>query len=129
MNFSLKALSRVAFIAAASVVASCAPTGPSSPQNDLSISQKTIALTNVNTADTSDVALVCGCPFPLIVVSYTGDTSVIKYSIPMLGNTVSSFKVILKGEPAPARTYTSQLILEGGEDKFLDTITTTYIVP
>jgi hypothetical protein len=134
MNFSLKALSRVALVATASVVASCAPTGPSSPQNDLAVSQKTISLSNTNLADTADVSLVCGCPYHMTVVKYEGDTTMIVYNVPTFatanGNAVSNFKVVVSGVPtAPTGTYTSQLILKGGEEGFLDTINTTYIVP
>jgi hypothetical protein len=129
MNLSIKSLSRVAFVAAAIAIGSCAPTGPSSPENDLAITEKTLTLSSAILADTSDVTLVCTCPFDLTVVSYTGDTNAITYTIPMLGQTVSQFRVIMKGETtATTGTYTSQLVLKGGGEGYLDTITTTYVV-
>ncbi len=131
MNLALKSLSRAAFVAAAVAIGSCAPTGPSSPENDLAISQKSLALSAANLSDTSDVSLVCTCPFTLTVVSYSGDTTAITYSIPTfaLGQAVNQYRVIVKGETTvPARTYTSQLILKGGAEGYLDTINTTYVV-
>lgn len=132
MNFSLKSLSRSVALIAAMTVASCAPTGPASPANDIVISKQTIALTSLKTADTSDVTLVCGCPYNLTVVSFKGDTNVITYSIPnlALGQAVNLYSVIVKGSgSATSGTYTSQLILKGGGEGYIDTINTTYIVP
>lgn len=129
MNFSFKALSRTLLLVAAAAIASCAPTSGPSETNDITLSDKAFALTKINTADTSIASLICGCPFNIEVVSYTGDTSVIHYSIPLMGNTLSSFRVILSGDAGVApRTYTSELVVKGGEKGFLDTINTTYVV-
>lgn len=131
MNISFKSLASVAVIAAAFIVGSCAPTGPSSPENDLAVSRKAVSLTAANLKDSSDVSLVCQCPFMLTVVSYSGDTSAIKYSVPTfaLGQVVNRYTVVLEGDStATPGAYTSQLILKGGSEGFLDTITTTYTV-
>lgn len=116
------------YFVAATTFVSCSPTSGPSETNDITLSDKAFALTNVNTADTSIAALVCGCPFTLSVVSYKGDTSAIHYTIPLLGSTVTSFRVILKGESVPPATYHSELVVSGGKNNFLDTIITTYTV-
>jgi hypothetical protein len=129
MNLTIKSLSRAAFLAAAVLVASCAPTGPASPENDLSLTDKSIALSAAKISDTSEVSLVCTCPFVLEVVSYKGDTNAITYNIPLLGQAVNQYRVVLKGAAtSPAGTYTSELVLKGGAEGYLDTITTTYVV-
>jgi hypothetical protein len=132
MNISLKSSFRAGVFALAGLLVSCAPDAGVSPENDLSVSRKTIALAAPNLADTSDVSLICGCPFNLTVVKHEGDTAMIHYSIPRLslGQAVNLYDVIIEGKAdAPTGTYSSKLILKGGSEGFLDTITTTYIVP
>lgn len=67
-------------LAASGYLVSCTPSPASEVNtNGLSVSPKTVALQNAGDTSKSDVALNCGCAFPLYVDSY-GDTSVVKYS-------------------------------------------------
>lgn len=133
MKFSLKTLSLLAGFAAMGSIASCSPNAPSSEQNDIVLTAKTIALTNSNISDTTDAKLVCGCPFELSVVKHEGDTSMISYDVPIWrnfpGERANIYGIVMKGATgAPAGNYSTTLIVKGGAEGFLDTITTTYTV-
>lgn len=93
-----------------------------------------LQLSNLNTADTTDVTLVCGCPYHLTVENFEGDTNMITYSVPTFalanGQAVDRFKVVFQGVPtAPSGTYSARLALKGGGDGFRDTVYATYVVP
>ena len=77
--------------------------------------------------------LVCGCPYRLEVVSYSGDTTVIPYDVPIWrnfpGEVASTYGVVFKGaDGAATGSYSTQMIVKGGGEGYLDTINATYTV-
>lgn len=118
---------------AAAVLASCSPSAPESPANDIVISEKAITLTTAKKQDTTDVTLVCGCPYTLTIVKYEGDTSVISYEVPIWknfpGEIANVYGVAFRGaDGAAPGNYSTTMIVKGGAEGYLDTITTTYAV-
>ena len=133
MKFSPKILSRVAALVAVAGLASCSPSAPESPANDIVVSEKSLVLTPAKKQDTTDITLVCGCPYTLSIVSYTGDTTMITYDVPIWrnfpGEIANAYGVTFKGaDGAATGNYSTTMIVKGGAEGYLDTITTTYQV-
>lgn len=103
----------VLLLLAAFVCASCTPT-PSEPDENKLVhtSSKTI-LTATDSTRVVDSYITCGCTFP-VYISGAGDTSIIKYSLPTEGDTITTHPINVKAYPTglATGTYTSWLALE-----------------
>ncbi len=76
-----KILTALGIFATLSAVAiSCAPTAPSSPATTFYSAPSNLPLDTTHPANTSAIALSCGCPFAITVTGYGGDTNIIHFS-------------------------------------------------
>lgn len=111
----------------------CAPTPPEPATNALHHSPANETLTKTDSVRQTSAALVCGCPFPLVIEGYGGDTSYIHYSIPTAADTLSAHTITITAKPyglAPG-TYTSWMAIATPDPnvKFLrDTLRDTLVI-
>jgi hypothetical protein len=105
--------STVLLFLSALAFASCTPT-PSEPDENLLVHSSTkTTLTALDSTRTVNSYVTCGCTFP-VYISGAGDTSIIKYSLPTEGDTITTHSIKVTGHPTglATGTYTSWLALE-----------------
>jgi hypothetical protein len=111
----------------------CAPTPPEPTKNSLYHTPTSQTLTKTDSTRTTSAVLVCGCPFPLVIDGYGGDTSYIHYSIPTAADTLSAHTITVTAKPygLVAATYTSWIAIATPDPnvKFLrDTLRDTLVI-
>lgn len=125
-----KSLALSSLLAATAFVSGCAPDPISSEENDLLVEPALVEMSGTTGTGDSGFRLVCGCPFTLTILEFTGDTNAIKYNIPNLGRNVNLYSVKTTAAPGVASgTYTAKLVAKGGVEGFVDTLTINLIVP
>ena len=100
------------------------------PSSTMILSKESIALTAASPIDSATVKLSCGCGFNLVVESYTGDTSVIRYVTRTVDDPTAKTMamVFTPADNAPAGSYSAKLAFLNTGDKgnFRDTIAVSY---
>jgi hypothetical protein len=120
------------FLVSAVISSGCAPTPTASEPNDLRLTPSAIQLTQTQRTSSAKADLTCGCPFVLGIDGTIGDTQVISFNVPALGQTVSAFTIVATAKAdAPAGAYTAKLALSApgsNRETFRDTLTATITV-
>lgn len=100
------------------------------PSSTMILSKESIALTQTTPIDSATVRLSCGCGFNLIVESYTGDTTVIRYETRAVDDlTAKTMAMVFRPiENAAVGSYSAKLAFlnTGEKGSFRDTISVTY---
>jgi hypothetical protein len=93
--------------------ASCTPTPSEPDENQLVHSSTKTKLTATDSTRLVNSYITCGCTFP-VYISGAGDTSIIKYSLPSEGDTITTHPINVTAHPTGLAmgTYTSWLALE-----------------
>ena len=97
------------------------------PSSTMILSKESIVLTAATPIDSATVKLSCGCGFSLVVESYAGDTSMIRYVTRTVDDpTAKTMAMVFSpADNAPAGSYSAKLAFLNTGDKgnFRDTVT------